>query len=335
MSEGYLHLSAHFGERQRAGSVFVAEDLLDLFTDWGVASSVMLRGIAGFGARHILRSDRSLSLSEDPPVVVTAVDVASTIQAVLGDVTGVVRRGLVTVQPAVLLSADSAGAELGDDDDELKLTVHVGRGHRINGLPAYRVVCALLHEAGFAGAVAFLGVDGVTGGQRRRAHFFSFNDDVPARVVAVGTAAQTRAAVPGLVGALGRPLLTVQHTRVCKRDGDVLSRPTGAHRKMVITTDEATLYDGAPIHRELVRRLRAERAAAGVTVVRGIWGYHGAREPHGDRLVQLGRRVPVTTTVVDTPERIAGGFDLVDQVTADHAVVTCEAVPTVLVIDNG
>lgn len=330
MTTGFLHLSAHFGERQRAGQVFVAEALLDLFTEREVASSVMLRGIAGFGARHVLRTDRTLSLSEDPPVVVTAVDTAAKIEAILGGVAGLMRRGLVTVQQADLLAGDLPDLA-GDADDAVKLTVHVGRGRHIDGRPGYRAVCALLREAGFAGAVAFLGVDGVTHGQRRRAHFFSRNDDVPARVVAVGTPDQTRAVLPGLTAALDRPLLTVQRTRVCKRDGELLDRPSW-HRKLVISTDESTLHDGAPIHRALVRRLREERVASGATVLRGIWGYHGDREPHGDRLVQLGRRVPVATTVVDTPERIAATFDIVDELTATHGLVTCESVPTVLAV---
>jgi len=35
---------------------------------------VMLRGIASFGLRHVLRTDESLSLSEDPPVAIAGPD---------------------------------------------------------------------------------------------------------------------------------------------------------------------------------------------------------------------------------------------------------------------
>ena len=41
--------------------------MLDLFGEHQIATSVMLRGIAGFGLRHHLRTDQSLSMSEDPP----------------------------------------------------------------------------------------------------------------------------------------------------------------------------------------------------------------------------------------------------------------------------
>jgi len=62
--------------------------------------------------------------------------------------------------------------------------------------------------------------------------------------------------------------------------------------------------------------------ARGVTCVRGIWGYYGAQEPHGDRVLQLRRRAPVVTVVVDSPERIARCFDVIGE-----GLVTSEALP--------
>ena len=67
MDEECLKLSAYFGERQREGRRFVAETMLSLYEQRRVATSIVLRGIAGFGSRHHLRTDQSLSLSEDPP----------------------------------------------------------------------------------------------------------------------------------------------------------------------------------------------------------------------------------------------------------------------------
>jgi hypothetical protein len=40
-------------------------------------------------------------------------------------------------------------------------------------------------------------------------------------------------------------------------------------------------------------------------VLRGIWGVHGHHEPHGDKLFQLTRHVPVVTIVIDSPRNIA------------------------------
>ena len=72
MSEPCLKLTSYFAERQRAVGKgnqegrFLADAMLDLFGTSNVATSVMLRGIASFGPSHELRSDVSLSLSEDP-----------------------------------------------------------------------------------------------------------------------------------------------------------------------------------------------------------------------------------------------------------------------------
>jgi PII-like signaling protein len=89
-----------------------------------------------------------------------------------------------------------------------------------------------------------------------------------------------------------------------------------------------------PIHRALVHRLLESEIVRGATVLRGIWGFHGDHKPHGDKLFQLTRRVPVVTVIVDTPERIARSFDIVDDVTAKHGLVTSEVVPAAVSVDR-
>ena len=334
-----LKLTAFFGERQRTGSRFLAEAMLDLYAERGVATSVMLRGIASFGPRHMIRSDESLTLSEDPPVAVAAVATAETIGALINDVVALTPRGLITLERARRFNGD-----LPEGDKEVKLTICVGRQHRINGSAAFYAVCDLLHRHQFAGTTVFLGVDGTTHGQRRRARFFSANTDVPIMIVAVGTAAQAQRALPELEAMIDQPLVTVERVQLCKRDGQLLARPPAlpavdAHgrelrQKLTIYTDESTHHDGVPIHRALVRRLWESRTVGGATVLRGIWGFHGDHKPHGDKLIQFGRQVPVTTIVVDTPEVIAECFDLIDDVTGRHGLVTSEMVPALLLLDG-
>ena len=77
---------------------------------------------------------------------------------------------------------------------------------------------------------------------------------------------------------------------------------------------------------QLARQL-LEAGAAGATALRGVWGYHGDHQPHGDRLLALRRRVPVLTVVVDTPARIRRWFAIVDELTDKTGLVTCETVP--------
>ena len=66
--------------------------------------------------------------------------------------------------------------------------------------------------------------------------------------------------------------------------------------------------------------------------MRGVWGFAGSHPPHGDRLFQLGRRVPVLTIVIDSPERIAESFAVIDDLTREHGVVTSEMVPALTTI---
>jgi PII-like signaling protein len=81
-----------------------------------------------------------------------------------------------------------------------------------------------------------------------------------------------------------------------------------------------------PIHQAIARRLRSA-GISGTTTHRGFWGFHGDRPPHGDRLLQLEPRVPTTTTVIDTAERIFAAFDIIDELTKARGLVTSETVP--------
>ena len=72
MTADCLKLTSYFGERQRSGGAFVADALIELYGRQEIAASVLLRGTEGFGLKHHLRNDRSLSLSEDLPLIAIA-----------------------------------------------------------------------------------------------------------------------------------------------------------------------------------------------------------------------------------------------------------------------
>jgi len=163
-------------------------------------------------------------------------------------------------------------------------------------------------------------------------------------VIAVGSGERITRVLPELGGLLRRPLLTLEQVRICKRDGVQYAAPselpgTDEHgmplwHKLMIYTSEAALVDGQPIHRAIVRRLRAA-GLSGATTLRGLWGFHGDHAPHGDRLLQAGRRVPVITVVIDAPERIAAAFAIVDELTRNQGLVTSETVPAMRAPGSG
>jgi PII-like signaling protein len=164
-------------------------------------------------------------------------------------------------------------------------------------------------------------------------------------IIAIGTGEQAVDAIAELEAMLRQPLLTLERVQLCKRDGQLMTRPAALPatdengralwQKLMVYTSEVTLHDGVPIHRAIVRRLFDSRAASGATVLRGIWGFHGDHKPHGDKLIQLTRQVPVVTIVVDSPERIAASFDIIDDLTGRHGLVTNELVPALVSIDDG
>jgi PII-like signaling protein len=330
MDADAVKLTTYFGERQRTGDAFLADALLGLYGRHEVRTSILLRGAEGFGLHHHLRTDRLLTLSEDLPVVAVAVDRRERIEAVLGEATALERPGLVTLERARLVAGDLADASV-PDAGEVKLTVYVGRRESAAGAPAFVAVCDLLYRRGVAGATALLGVDGTAGGARRRARFIGRNADVPMMVIAVGAGARIAAVLPELGVLLDRPLVTLERIQVCKRDGALLDPPLppaedGMWQKLMIYGSEQAKFDGTPLHVALVRALR-ELGARGATALRGVWGFHGDHAPHGDRLLQMRRHVPVVTVVVDRPEAIARAFPIVDAATRERGLVTSEPVP--------
>jgi PII-like signaling protein len=330
-----LKLTSYFGERHRSGGAFVADALLELYGRREIAASILLRGTEGFGLKHHLRTDGSLTLSEDLPLIAVAVDTRPRIEAVLAQTIQLNRTGLVTLERARLLT-ETTGALSADLTGTTKLTVYLGRQERAHRVPAFVAVCDLLHRRGVDGATALLGVDGTAHGRRERAAFFSRNAEVPMMVIAVGPGEQIGRVLPELGALLDRPLLTLERVRICKRDGRRLATPEplpgpGEHgmplwQKLMIYTSEAVQHHGQPVHRAIIRRLRSA-GISGATTQRGIWGFHGDHAPHGDRLLQLGRRVPAVTIVIDTPDRIAAAFSVIDELTSERGLVTSEIIP--------
>jgi PII-like signaling protein len=337
VTEACLKLTVYFGERTRAGDRFLADALIDVFVRHEVRTSVLLRGVQGFGARHATRTDRLLSLSEDLPVAAVAVDTGPRIEAALADVEALRFPGLVTLERARMPTARAAAVELRADEHEAtKLTVYLGRHERSGDRPAAEAIVDLLHGAGVAGATVLLGVDGTAHGARRRAGLLSRNVDVPLMIVSVGDGPRIASVLPALAALAERPILTLERVRVCRRDGVRLASPhdvpgpddagLAMWQKLMVYVGEDALCDGRPVHRELVTALR-RAGAAGATSLRGVRGYHGDHVPHGDVLWQLRRRTPIVTVVIDRPDRARAWFQIADELTRDRGLVTSEMVP--------
>jgi PII-like signaling protein len=336
MIEDGLRLSVYFGERDRADRQLLAEALIDIFANHGVRTSILLRGVEGFGIKHRLQTERLLTLSEDLPLMALALDTQPRIEAVLEEVRAVSRHGLITLERARLLSGSVVESELAPSAEAVKLTIYLGRQERVRSGSAHVAVVECLHRHGVAGASVLLGLDGTAHGVRRRASLFARNAQVPLMVQSVGESTTIARALGEINGMLSDPAMTLERARVCKRDGVLLDeplRPPGADgvglaywQKLVVYTSEQTRYEHQPLHSALIRRLRGE-GAAGATALRGQWGYHGEHQPHGERFWSIRRHVPVLTLLLDTPTNMARWFEIVDEMTRETGLVTSEIVP--------
>ena len=337
MNDDCLKLTVYFGESDRLDGRLLSDALIDVFEQRELHAAVLMRAIEGFGIKQTLRTDRFLTLSEDLPLVAVAVDDRARIETVLPRVTELVEGGLVTLERARLLHGDLDAVELPEELHEAtKLTIYLGRDERIDGRLAFLEVVDYLHAQGLSGATVLLGVDGMAHRQRQRARFFAQNQAVPLLIVSVGDGNAIARALPGLARLLTEPIVTLERVRVCKRDGKLLAEPRhlperddaglGVWQKLMVYAGEQSRHDGHPLYIHLIRRLR-EEGASGATSLRGSWGFSGDHPPHGDRLFRLRRRVPVVTTIVDTPDRIQRWFRIIDDCTDETGLVTSEMVP--------
>ncbi len=338
-TEDSLKLTTYFAESGRTEDGFVSGDLIDISESARLEASIVFRGAEGFGSRQHLRTDRFEVLSADLPLVSIAVDTRPRIEALLNQVSQPHSSGLLTLEPTCMLSGEFGEIALPEVLNEAtKLTVFVGREEMVYGVPAFAAVCDLLYRRGIEGATALLGIDGTMRGVRERVGFFGSNPQVPMMVIAVGSSEMIGRVLPELGGLLRRPLVTLEAVRICKRAGELIERPratpmknehgTEVWQKLVVYTSALASGGNPPLHVELVHRLRRS-GASGATALRGIWGFRGDRAPHGERKWQIRRDVPMVSILIDTPERIARSFEIVDELTDQRGFVTSEMVPVV------
>ncbi|MGH3206930.1 MAG: DUF190 domain-containing protein [Trebonia sp.] len=340
MDEDATVLTSYFRERHGAGARFLGEALVDRGLRSPVAAGILLRGTEGYGPGRLQSGRDHISpLSEDLPLTAVVVGAKPRTEALLDEIAELTQARLVTMERARLLSGEIEPQWPGESAAEAtRLTIYCWHADRVYQVPAFEAACELLYRRGVAGATVLSGA-GAIADERRRAPFLRHGGDAPLMVVAVSSGERIGMVLPELGGLFRHPLMTVSTVRLCLRDGQFISRPEflpggdtavvpagmTSRVKLAVYTSEAARHDSQPLHRAIVRRLRSA-GVSGATSVRGIWGFHGDHAPHGDRFPRHGRHVPVVTTMVDTPERIAAAFGVIDTFGPDLSLVTAEAV---------
>ncbi len=313
-----LQMRFHFGERDRDGDGPLEAAVMDACARRGVAAAALMRGAEGFGGKHRLRTDRLLSLSEDTPLLAVAVGDAATIEALADEVRAMAGEGLLALE-AVAGAGDGVGSDL------VKATIW---GPRSGPTAPHLEAVAALKRHGAESATVLLGVDGVLEGERRRARFVAGNRGVPAMTVGVGTRDAVEAAVAEVHGAAHvvtyEPVETYSVMDRVSLHGDAV--------RVTLATRESASRGRHPAYVEFIHRLRRE-GAAGATALRGVWGYRGDGEPHGDRVLALRRDVPMVVEVVDSAERAARWLELAHQLACEGDVVHVQAIQRTLTLE--
>jgi PII-like signaling protein len=345
----------HFGERDRDGDGPLEAAVMAACARHEVHAAALLRGVEGFGAKHLLRTDRLLSLSEDPPLVAVAVGEAEAIEPLAAEVRGLAAEGLlvletVTTGPATPSAAVAAGPVVGaaGDAGEERARVSVW-GPRSGPESPHLDAVAALRRHGAETATVLLGVDGVLDGERRRAKFVAANRGVPAVTIGMGARSALEAAVAEVDGAAH--LDTFEAVETYRRIGTVslhtpepvepkwrISPPSlhgdasAAAVRVTLATTEGATRDGHTACLEFVRRLRRD-GAPGATSLRGVWGFRGEGEPHGDRVLALRRDVPTLVEVVDAPEHAPRWLELAHELACEGDVVYAQPIRRVLTLE--
>jgi PII-like signaling protein len=352
-----LQLRFHFGERDRAadGDRSLEAAVMGACESRGVSAAALLRGVEGFGAKHQMRTERLLSLSEDAPLVAVAVGEAAVIEGLAEEVRAMASEGLVALEGVTTPPQDGEKCALGD---LVKVTIW---GPRSGSSSPHIDAVAALYRHGAEAATVLLGVDGVLDGERRRARFVGANHGVPAITVAVGERAAIEAALAELDPAAHLVIveagaLSSRYPRR-KRPGEGVERNSDIDRlslhaesgvepklrmeppslhggavRVTMVTSEIAAGEARPRYLELIHALRRD-GAAGATALRGVWGFRGGGTPHGDRVLALRRDVPMVVEAVDAPDRGARWGELARSMAGEEDVVYSQPIPRILTLE--
>jgi PII-like signaling protein len=331
-------LSVYFGDSLTAGPTPASDALMACFAEHRLVTATLLRGIEGFGINRRIHAERFPDVSTDLPLLAVAIDARERIRAVLDDVDRAVPRGLVTLEEARLATgADVAEVECpAGPGQAAKLTICCSSGERAGRRPAYREAVALLRRSGASGATVLPGVDGLLRGRRRRARLFSANARTPMLIISVGRLDRLERSLPQLAQLLAEPIVTLEPIAQLKHDGELLEPPPAeghaggdgpdVWQTIRVYTRRSAQVNGRALHSELVRCLR-EAGAAGATTILGDWGFSSDERPHGDRLGRVTSHRPTYTVYIDRPQKVAEVWPLLDELTAEHGIVTSLRVP--------
>lgn len=99
-----LLVRIYLGETDHWHGKPLYQAIVERLRERGLAGATVLRGIEGFGAKQHLHSTRILTLSEDLPILIEAVDAEEKVRAVLPELDEMLGDGLITLEKVEVIA---------------------------------------------------------------------------------------------------------------------------------------------------------------------------------------------------------------------------------------
>ncbi len=98
-----LRLRIYIGESDRFDGKPLYKAIVERLREMGIAGATVYRGIYGFGKKSKLHSADVMRLSTDLPVIIEAVDRGYKIEKAINEVKPMIRDGMITVEPTIVV----------------------------------------------------------------------------------------------------------------------------------------------------------------------------------------------------------------------------------------
>jgi uncharacterized protein len=93
-----IQLTIYLNEADRIGEMPLHEYVVRRLLHFEIAGATVTNGLMGYGKHGKVHRKRLFGVSDDRPMVITAVDEEVRIRSILADIKSVVRQGLITLQ---------------------------------------------------------------------------------------------------------------------------------------------------------------------------------------------------------------------------------------------
>lgn len=103
MSSNAIKLTVYVSDSARHEHKPLHEAIVDLLHRQGIAGASVIHGTAGYGASKQVHTVKILQLSNDLPVIITAIDRPEKIEAVIPALDALIDRGLMTTEEVQII----------------------------------------------------------------------------------------------------------------------------------------------------------------------------------------------------------------------------------------